>query len=169
MGNNIFLYFCDWIKKINHSAAMGGDEWLQLYIYSYVGYAAPLLGAAGSLKSVFSGHTFGIPITDAQARELELTFSSTHILNPRSSRGKFEYDYKDLVVVKSNGGSQITFGIEDVENGEIFRWMGNMYKDKETLDKYDTLHQYYTRDPLRPLKKVYQRPPIKHVIMIYGT
>ena len=33
-----------------------------------------------------SGHTFGLTISEAQARELELTFSSTHFLNPRSSQ-----------------------------------------------------------------------------------
>lgn len=41
-------------------------------------------GAPGSLKSVLSGHTFGLPLSEAQARELELTLSSTHFLNPRS-------------------------------------------------------------------------------------
>jgi hypothetical protein len=145
--------------------------------------AAPLLGAAGALKAIMSGHTFGLPISDAQARDIMMTFHSTHFLNPRSSQrsrkgngggnsnSNFTVDYKDpIVTLKSiTGSSEFPFSIDDVENGEIFRLMGNMLREDRMLEKYHALHDLYTNDPLKPLDKLYKRPPIKHVIMIYGV
>lgn len=48
----------------------GWDKWLRKHVWTYVGIAAPLLGSPGALKSVMSGHTFGLTISEAQAREL---------------------------------------------------------------------------------------------------
>ena len=54
-----------------------GDEaylkWLEAHIWSYVGLAAPLLGAVNPLRSVISGETMGLPFTDEVARKLELS------------------------------------------------------------------------------------------------
>eukprot|EP01035_Chromulina_nebulosa_P017322 gene17322-22863_t len=132
MGTNLFIYFCDWLRYYD-KPSIGWERWVRKHIWAYVGFAAPLLGAPGSLKSVLSGHTFGLTISEAQARELEITFSSTHFLNPRSTQGKFtEYEFNNtLVTIKSSSGnSKLTFNIGDVENGEIFRWVGNMLQDQ---------------------------------------
>jgi hypothetical protein len=63
-------------------------------------------------------------------------------------------DYTDpLIIIKSaSGSSQVNFGISDVENGEIFRWVGNMYKEPLMLEKYEALQELYLKDPLRPLQ-----------------
>ena len=75
-----------------------------------------------------------------------------------------------IISVKSaSGSSQIHFGIKDIENGEIFRWMGNMFQEPLMLQKYEALIDLYMKDPLKPLEKLYKRPPIKHVMMIYGV
>lgn len=42
------------------------------HIWTYVGLAAPLLGAPGPLRSVLSGENMGLPFTDEEARILEL-------------------------------------------------------------------------------------------------
>lgn len=178
MGNNLFLYFCDWLKYIN-KPSIGWEKWLRKHIWGYIGYAAPLLGAPGALKAVISGHTFGLTISEAQARELEITYDSTHFLNPRSSvvgkkniaNKNFPYDYNEpIVTIKSStGASQIAFGIDDIANGEIFKWLGNMYNDDKMFEKYESLQSQYINDPLQPLGKLYRRPPIKHVMMVYGV
>ena len=181
MGTNLFMYFCDWLRV--YDKPLGGwDKWIRTHIWAYIGIAAPLLGSPGALKSVMSGHTFGLTISEAQARELELTFSSTHFLNPRSSQTiinrkcpnllkNVTSDYREPIVsIKSaSGGSTVSFGINDVENGEIFRWVGNMYNEPLMLEKYEALQELYMKDPLKPLEKLFKRPPIKNVLMIYGT
>lgn len=183
MGNNLFLYFIEWLRYVN-KPSIGWEKWLRKHVWGYIGYAAPLLGAPGALKSVISGHTFGLTISEAQARELEITYDSTHFLNPRSSTidknnrastnsnsTYFPYDYNEpIVTIKSStGASQIAFGIDDVANGEIFRWLGNMYNDDKMVEKYESLQSQYINDPLQPLGKLYRRPPIKHVMMVYGV
>ena len=47
-------------------------EWLGNHIWTYVGLAAPLLGAPGPLRSVLSGENMGLPFSDEEARILEL-------------------------------------------------------------------------------------------------
>ena len=86
---------------------------------------------------------------------MELTFSSTHLVNPRSSgspkdvkfTGTFKHDYTDPILTfrSASGSSNITFGIKDIENGEIFRLAGNIYNDPLLSDKYTSLHDLYIR------------------------
>ena len=56
-------------------------------MWCYVGLSAPLLGASGALRTSLDGETFGLPLSPAQAREMELTFDSTHWLNPKPLAG----------------------------------------------------------------------------------
>lgn len=206
MGNNIFMYFCDWLRYVD-KPSIGWNKWLRKHIWSYVGFSAPLLGSPAALKSVLSGHSFGLPISEAQARSIEVTFPSTHLLNPRSSRPKDKKDttmtakswsrsdssksntgsdsginstdiydddytlYDPIVSVKSgtSGRTVMNFGVDDIESGDIFKWLGNMYKDPALIEKYRSLVDRYQKDPLKPLDKLYRRPPIKHVVMIYGV
>ena len=62
MGNNLFMYFCEWLKVNTKSH----ERWLKRHVWAYVGFAAPLLGSPGSLRSVFSGHTLGLSISEMQ-------------------------------------------------------------------------------------------------------
>ena len=184
MGNNIFMYFCEWLKSSMRGVSGGYEKWLKTHIWAYVGFAAPLLGSPGALKSVFSGHPLGLSISEMQARDMELTFSSTHMVNPRTSKTNnnnnnyeeyrktnFKGDYEDPILTfkSASGSSNITFGIKDIENGEIFKLVGNMCRDEKLVDKYSSLHDLYIRDPLKPLTNQYERPPIRHVMMVYGV
>jgi hypothetical protein len=256
MGTNLFLYFCDWLK-LELSASEGTvEDWMDQHVYALVGYGAPLLGAPTALKSVMSGHNFGLPISELQTRELMLTYSSTHFLSPRSStiekkkksqkpkksqkkehletenpqketesnvtrsnngqkkKGKstdskrkrrtFPLNYNNnLVTVKSFSPStspsasptsspslkvdkteakledkdnkdkasnnSVSFTLDHVANGSFFHVMGDLFNDSRLYDKYRTLHDLYTADPLKPLSRPYERPPVRHVIMIYGV
>ena len=54
-------------------------------------YSAPLLGAPAPTRSVISGETMGLPMSDKGARDLEITFGSTHTANIISSKMGFCY------------------------------------------------------------------------------
>lgn len=62
--------------QLYEMAKVEGDSdytmWLGKHIWTYVGLAAPLLGAPGPLRSVLSGENMGLPFTDEEARGLEL-------------------------------------------------------------------------------------------------
>lgn len=85
-------------KKGRHAqlwelAQIQGDEnyigWLEEHVWTYVGLSAPLLGAVNPLRAVISGENMGLPISDEVARNMELTFGSTHTVNPISSKMAF--------------------------------------------------------------------------------
>mmetsp|Transcript_7080 Transcript_7080/g.15624 ORF Transcript_7080/g.15624 Transcript_7080/m.15624 type:complete len:1126 (+) Transcript_7080:135-3512(+) len=79
--------------KLYELAKAEGDtewiDWLGKHIWTYVGLAAPLLGAPGPLRSVLSGENMGLPFTDEEARGLELSFGSTSTVNPISTKMGF--------------------------------------------------------------------------------
>lgn len=55
--------------------AEGDDEWLEWiknHIWTYIGLSAPLLGAANPLRAVLSGENMGLPMTEKNARSMEL-------------------------------------------------------------------------------------------------
>ena len=190
MGNNLFLYFCDWLR-LEDRPAMGYRRWLRRHVWAYVGFAAPLLGAPMALKSVMSGHNFGLTISEAQARELQLTFASTHFLNPRStpaqraraanpspspnntssgsSGATQDYEVPIVSIKSATGESSVQFGLADIENGEIFRWVASMWGEPLMMEKHSQLFSLYHNDPLQPLQNLPRRPPIRHVMMVYGV
>ena len=69
MGTNLFMYFCDWLR-VHDKPAGGWARWVRKHVWAYIGIAAPLLGSPGALKSVMSGHTFGLTISEAQVGPL---------------------------------------------------------------------------------------------------
>jgi hypothetical protein len=55
--------------------AEGDDLWLQWindHIWTYIGLSAPLLGAINPLRAVLSGENMGLPMTEENARGMEL-------------------------------------------------------------------------------------------------
>ena len=83
--------------KLREMAKDEGDRnwrrWIDHHIWTYVGLSAPMLGAVNPLRSVISGENMGIPIPDAEARVMELTFGSTHTVNPVSLKSAFCDDW----------------------------------------------------------------------------
>jgi len=80
-------------SKLWELAQIEGDiawlEWLDAHIWAYVGLSAPLLGAMNSVRAVISGENMGLPMTEEDARKMELSFGSTHTINPISTRTGF--------------------------------------------------------------------------------
>jgi hypothetical protein len=79
--------------RLYELAKVEGDtewiHWLGKHVWTYVGLAAPLLGAPGPLRSVLSGENMGLPFTNEEARGLELSFGSTSTVNPISTKKGF--------------------------------------------------------------------------------
>jgi hypothetical protein len=200
MGNLLFQYFITWMEIVDKPKG-GHIHWLRKHIWGYVGYSAPLLGAPMAVKSVISGHPFGLPISDPQARELLLTCPSTHYLNPQGG-GEFEpivtisgvcndtssnttTDFQsDAVDNTTTCGTNTTnselpkppcdgtktFTVSDVESGDIFSWLGEQYPDSQLSAKHQVLMDLYRDDPVfAKVSTPFRRPPIKHVMMIYGV
>jgi hypothetical protein len=85
--------------KLWELAKIEGDsewiDWLGSHVWTYVGLAAPLLGAPGPLRSVLSGENMGLPFTDEEARILELSFGSTTTVHPIPTKMGFCDDPED--------------------------------------------------------------------------
>ena len=64
-------------------------KWIDDHIWTYVGLSAPLLGAVNPVRAVISGENMGLPMTDAVARRLELSFGSTNNAVPISTKMGF--------------------------------------------------------------------------------
>lgn len=77
-----------WARAVAEGDAQW-SEWIEAHIWTYVGLSAPLLGAVNPLRAVISGENMGLPVTDPDARAMELTFGSTHTVNPISSKHGF--------------------------------------------------------------------------------
>jgi hypothetical protein len=79
--------------KLWELAQMEGEtnwyEWIETHIWTYVGLSAPLLGAVNPLRAVISGENMGLPMQDQDARFMEVSFGSTHTVNPISSKNGF--------------------------------------------------------------------------------
>eukprot|EP01041_Mallomonas_annulata_P010291 gene10291-21479_t len=150
MGNNLFSYFIDWLRANLKNEA---QNWITRHIWTYVGISAPLLGAPGALRSVVSGNTLGIPVSEAQARDIEVTFPSTHLCTPRSSRKghstsnantnrtrtfkqrnihKFSFDYiGDIITIKKSSTLPETLkaGKFTGTNNTIDTKLGDIFND----------------------------------------
>lgn len=61
-------------------------EWLETHIWTYIGLSAPMLGAVNPLRSVISGENMGLPISDAAARNMEVSESISHCVVPITDR-----------------------------------------------------------------------------------
>ena len=183
MGNNVVRYLIQWLQ---HHYPKSWESWVRGHLWTYVALAPPLLGSVMPLKSVLTGEPMGLPITDRQARELELSFGVTHWINPVSAgqangtlhragaaaeghSGAIDWDEELITVVAREGSATASFGASDVESGELFRWMGAIYNDEELSGKYRALLRDYLEADVNPLQGPPERPPIKHVIVAYGV
>jgi len=53
------------------------NAWIATHIHTFVSFSPLLLGAVNPTRSVLSGENMGLPMSDNEAREVELTFGST--------------------------------------------------------------------------------------------
>lgn len=98
--------------------------WLERHIWTYVGLSAPMLGAANPLRAVISGENMGVPWEDADARAMEITFGSTHTINPISSKTGFcdnvefrEWDEEDTARLEKGQHADLRLAcLDDIAN-----------------------------------------------------
>jgi len=96
------VHTCDLWQGRFQGQADAFQDWVDAHVWCYVGLSAPLLGASGALRTSLDGETFGLPISESQAREMELTFDSTHWLNPRPLGGSASVTKKQKEKNQSN-------------------------------------------------------------------
>jgi hypothetical protein len=111
-------------------------EWLETHVWTYVGLSSPLLGAVNPLRAVISGENMGLPIHDRVAREMELTFGSTHTLNPVSTSNGFcdswETDNWDEDPRKHEHGGTLAC-LDDIMNDIELHSEGDAWKNHSAL------------------------------------
>jgi len=116
-------------------------EWINKHIWTYVGLSAPLLGAINPLRSIISGENMGLPITDEDARLMELSFGSTHTLNSISTKTGF-CDNEEFSDGNKNSLAcldELIDGIEKSGNKDKNPWddftaLENLLKDRTDWD-----------------------------------
>eukprot|EP00557_Chaetoceros_sp_GSL56_P011962 CAMPEP_0176476432 /NCGR_PEP_ID=MMETSP0200_2-20121128/47_1 /TAXON_ID=947934 /ORGANISM="Chaetoceros sp., Strain GSL56" /LENGTH=966 /DNA_ID=CAMNT_0017872097 /DNA_START=322 /DNA_END=3221 /DNA_ORIENTATION=- len=106
--------------------AEGDDEWLEWinkHIWTYIGLSAPLLGAINPLRAVISGENMGMPLTEKNARNMEITFGSTHTLNPISTSTGFCDHLNDIFTSRNNLAclEELIDGIEKAGGNDPWR------------------------------------------------
>jgi hypothetical protein len=148
--------------------AEGDDEWLEWidkHIWTYVGLSAPLLGAINPLRAVISGENMGMPMTEKAAREMEITFGSTHTLNPISTSSGFcdELDGKDHGSARSKLAclEELMVGIDETvgeeDPWENFPTLKAILKDRVDWDTdfvpFKVVREICEKDEKPPCKK----------------
>ena len=61
-------------------------QWFKKYVRTFVAVGGPMLGAPQALVGAMSGTTFGLPITELEARGMSSSFSSAPLMFPVSGR-----------------------------------------------------------------------------------
>ena len=117
-GNDDIDYILWEIAKMDGVAAY--REWLTKHIWTYVGLSAPMLGAPGPTRSVISGETMGLPMTDKGARDLEITFGSTHTANEISTKMGFCYPAVNRTHIEKNSNlACLDEVVDDIESSTL--------------------------------------------------
>lgn len=167
MGNNVMRYFCEWLE-----VELGGlhyKKWLDRYIYLFVGVGAPWLGAAEGIRSMFSGNTFGLPISTNEAREMGATFGSGWLMMPTAVPGE-KQGKKAMVNLKFDapeGTHEFAAGhFSEGEKGPLGVLAG--LGDK-TGEQYYQSGEKYKTDPAVNIFEAPKRPPLSRVVCAYGV
>ncbi|KAL3826567.1 hypothetical protein ACHAXA_003631 [Cyclostephanos tholiformis] len=175
--------------KLYELAKIEGDtewiNWLGKHVWTYVGLAAPLLGAPGPLRSVLSGENMGLPFTNEEARCKEsgdpwTDFPALRLL----LKGRVDFDtiFSTVEVqreyCKENekppclNQTVTAFGPRDVMSGALLDRFKSIWREKDDPlgVKLDQLRDsWWDRIVPNILQSPPDRPHIKHVIMAYGV
>jgi hypothetical protein len=167
MGNNIFRYFCEWLES--DLGTLHYKKWLDRYIYLFVGVGAPWLGAAEGIRTMFSGNTFGLPISVNEAREMGKSFGSGPLMMPVTVPGE-----------TTDGNSHINIKFEHPQGEDIYAakglWSGKqgpfetMRKNgDETGSMFYDAFEEALNDPFVDIQTAPKRLPIRRIVCAYGV
>ena len=172
------------------------DDWVAKHVYSYVALSAPFLGAANPTRAVLSGEAMGLPVTEALARELELTFGSTNTASAISTKAGGAHTFPELDGMDLSRFQTLNairrgidwdsnhdfFGIIDGDSDNTTKLGPATLQDGALFDEFDRIWPengnplLIKRDQLlasssdfNHLKATPRRPPIRRVIAAYGV
>eukprot|EP00466_Bigelowiella_natans_P015608 jgi/Bigna1/67580/fgenesh1_pg.4_\ len=158
MGNPIFRYFEAWIKYTMGEGP--GKEWLRQNVNTYIAVGAPLLGAQFAVQAAVSGLTFGLPISEYDAREMGIGFSSYGMVLPVDP-SRIDKRHRLL----NNGYTKYPVPVSSVKypNGSI-----EQYGASEDIWGA-SLWQHLQDDPVMDFMDSWKRPDVQNVYCVYGV
>jgi len=172
MGNNVFLYFVEWIKDLYPH---DWERWFDCHVSTFFAVGAPLLGAAGTVRVALSGQTFGLPISEASVRDFMSTFGSGPWLFPLPdpapegfNRTQAGWPHPPVTLsYRSNPKEPRQYQYEDVQNGTF--WEELAAADSSFDSQAYMLRKYYAEAEINPIAEPPPRPPVKNIFAIYGV
>ena len=175
--------FLQLIRYVQHHWPDTAEAWIDKHFIAYYGLGAPLLGSLDPIVGTTSGSNMGLPISDAQAKNMAITFGTMGWFLPTNGRlpgapadpRQVPLDMRpdpfwedEIVSVELTNGERHAFGVDELLTGEYFEFMARQFNDTRYLQQLDYLRTSYHKDPLSPLLRAYERPPIRNVMMFYG-
>mmetsp|Transcript_1879 Transcript_1879/g.2953 ORF Transcript_1879/g.2953 Transcript_1879/m.2953 type:complete len:727 (-) Transcript_1879:341-2521(-) len=176
MGNPIFRYFEAWIKYTMGEGP--GKEWLRQNVNTYIAVGAPLLGAQFAVQAAVSGLTFGLPISEYDAREMGIGFSSYGMVLPVDpsridkrhrllNNGYTKYPVPVSSVKYPNGSIEQYGASEDIWGASLWQHL----QEFDSWSKYVELYikNLYESDPVMDFMDSWKRPDVQNVYCVYGV
>ncbi len=175
MGNSIFRYFEAWLMF--NLGVEEGKAWMEAHINTYIAVGAPILGAQFGVQASMSGLTFGLPISEYDARTFSVGFSSTGMCLP------MDPDIADPRHMALNGGSSkypIPVAYLNFANGTKREytptdgvWNHRLWGHVQEFDSWGRWPQHhietlYDDDPVLDFLKAWRRPHVENVHCAYG-
>eukprot|EP00658_Telonema_sp_P-2_P078006 TRINITY_DN720_c0_g1_i1.p1 TRINITY_DN720_c0_g1~~TRINITY_DN720_c0_g1_i1.p1 ORF type:complete len:649 (-),score=137.05 TRINITY_DN720_c0_g1_i1:63-2009(-) len=166
MGNNVFRYFVEWLE-----ADLGSrhyKKWLDRYVFMFAAVGAPWIGASEAVRSIFSGNTFGLPVSVAEARSMGSTFGSAPIMMPVGTPG--EDPRKNSITqlrFDSPDGNGVFGAASLIEEDGPLSSLGK-HGDHVGAMFHETV-QGMKRDPAVDIYKLPERLPLKRIVCAYGV
>lgn len=172
MGNNVFLYFVEWIKSRHPN---DWQRWFDCHISTFFAVGAPLLGASGTVRVALSGQTFGLPISEASVREFMSTFGSGPWLFPIPdpvpdvyNRTLAGWSHPPVTIsYRTNPKEPRQYQFEDIVNGTF--WEELAAADESFSSQAYMLRKYYAEEELNPIAVPPPRPPVQNIYAVYGV
>ncbi|XP_024019167.1 phospholipid--sterol O-acyltransferase [Morus notabilis] len=124
LGNNVFLYFLEWLKL--EIAPKHYNEWLDEHIHAYFAVGAPLLGAPDTVKATLSGSTFGLPLSEGTTRLLFNSFASSLWMMPFSKYCRADNTYSKHFSWSSKKGRHTYYCDEQESRLNFSGWPTNI-------------------------------------------
>jgi hypothetical protein len=149
MGNAVFRYFLEWLSY--EMGAKRSAAWIDEHIKTYVAAGPHLLGAPEGILSVTQGVTFGLPISNYNARQIETTFSSTPQLFPFDAPkvpGRHAGSFPHPVLKVRYPTKNVTYSAADAAQGVPFRDMTDLTSDPWVHRVSGSLQKFYHEVPL---------------------
>jgi hypothetical protein len=177
LGNNIFMYFVDWMK--HELGPKRQREWFSKHVDMYVASGPPALGSAELLKHMLSGTDMLPTMRPHVTRPTVRSWGSLPMMSPRKptsaseahsavNGGGTDYRGPGVLSVRTPDGKVLRPATNDLLHGTLLTELGQY--DSELAAINEMVHRFYHADPEgRPLEPWLEKPPIKNIVCAYGV